>query len=339
MNSARSSNFNVYGFCFSVHSQVEDPLRGIEEDFAFFVSSEPAGGVRIDLLREAPPLQEAPLGDAVAYTPRNVVYRSGGKRYIDYHGKAFGIQDESNGDFRLYSCNSDLLYEAAYLYLLSRIGQFLDAKGIHRLHALGVVIRKKAVLVMLPMGGGKSTLGLHILCHPQVQILSDDSPFIDRKGALLAYPLRLGLLPGSEDAVPADQRRTIQRMEFGTKHLVSYRYFAERVCASAEPGLLVVGVRTMAPDCRIERIGAITAWRTCVANCVVGIGLFQGLEFLLQASVWELWKKGLLGLSRARNCWRLIRRSQTIRIHLGRDPQLNAKTLLEYAERAFESGR
>ena len=268
--------------------------------------------------------------------PAQRVYRKDGKRFIDYHGRGLGIQDEATGCYQLYSTDNGLLYEAAYLYLLSQIGQRLDARGLHRIHAVGVVIKGRAVLVMLPMGGGKSTLGLHILQHPQVRILSDDSPYIDRRGQVLAYPLRIGLLPGSESKIPADQRRTIERMEFGTKHLVNYSYFAERVCASANPGLLVVGARTMAPTCRIEEIGMWAAMRSCMVNCVVGIGLFQGLEFLLQSSPWELLKKGSLGLSRTWNCWQLVRRSKVLRIHLGRDAALNARTLLEFAEQSFQ---
>ena len=232
MSTARSGSFNVYGYCFSVRSRAEEPLRGIQEDFRFFTTEGPTNGVLIELFPEAPPQDAVPAIDAMAYTPRNVVYREGGKRFIDYHGRALGIQNEATGDFKLYSTDTGLLYEAAYLYLLSQIGQRLDADGLHRIHALGVVVKERAVLVMLPMGGGKSTLGLHVLQHPQVQILSDDSPFVDKRGRLLAFPLRLGLSPGSENAVPAQHRRTIQRMEFGLKYLVNYSYFSSRVCAA-----------------------------------------------------------------------------------------------------------
>jgi hypothetical protein len=338
MTWARSRSFNVYGYRFSVRGQAEEPLCEIEEDFRFFSTEGSNDGVLVELFPEAPPLDAVPASDAVVYTPRNVVYREGGKRFIDYHGRALGIQDEATGDFRLYSQDTGLLYEAAYLYLLSQIGRRLDAAGLHRIHALGLAVKRRAVLVMLPMGGGKSTLGLHALQDPHVQILSDDAPFVDRRGRLLACPLRLGLLPGSENTVPVEHLRTIQRMEFGPKQMVNYSYFSGRVCASAEPGLLFVGVRTMAPYCRIETISRMTAVRSCMANCVIGMGLFQGLEFLLQSSVWELLKKARLGLSRLWNCWQLLRRSRVLRIHLGRDAGLNARTLLEFAEKCLAPG-
>jgi hypothetical protein len=323
--------FDVYGFRFSISSTMRDPLEGLRQDFAFFQSNDAADGVTLELIDENPPRQGLPSTDACVYTPRNVAYRANGKRYIDYHGRALGIQDEATGNLKLYSRDPNLLYEAAYLYLLSRAGEYLDARGLHRIHALGVSIKGRAVLVLLPMGGGKSTLGLHLLNHPFVQLLSDDSPFIDRKGDVHAYPLRLGLLPGSEKTVPAEHRRSIQRMEFGAKHLVNYSYFQSRVSALAEPGLVFVGARTLSHDCRIEEIGTMAGLRACIPNCVVGLGLFQGLEFVLSANAWELTRKMSLGVSRTRNCWQLLRRSRVSRVHLGSDPELNAKTVVDYA--------
>lgn len=326
-----SCHFDVYGFRFTVRSTAEEALRGIEQDFAFFKSNTP-GAINIDLIEEDPPSDGLPLSDAIVYTPRNVTYRTGHLRYIDYHGRALGVQDTSTGTYKLYARDANLLYEATYLYLLSQLGSYLDKRGIHRMHALGITIKERAVLVLLPMGGGKSTLGLELLKRPDVQLLSDDSPFIDRKGNVLAFPLRLGLLPGSENAVPAEHRRVIDRMEFGPKHLVNYSYFKNRVQASAAAGIVFIGARTLAPTCRIEEAGPAAALKACIANCVVGVGLFQGLEFILRTSPFELFKNSVVGASRLRNCVKLLSRSRAVcHIHLGRNSQLNAETLVEYA--------
>lgn len=326
-----SCSFDVYGFRFTVQSTAEEALTGIEQDFAFFRSDGPTG-ININLIEEEPPVEGLPLSDAIVYTPRNVTYRRGHLRYVDYHGRALGIQDTKTGSYQLYARDCNLLYEATYLYLLSQIGRYLDGRGIHRIHALGITIKERAVVVLLPMGGGKSTLGLELLKNPDIQLLSDDSPFIDRKGNVLAFPLRLGLLPGSEKAVPAEHRRVIDRMEFGPKHLVNYSYFKNRVQPSAAPGIVFIGARTLAPTCRIEEAGPAAALKACVANCVVGVGLFQGLEFILHASPFELCKNSLVGASRLRNCIKLLSRSRAVcQIHLGRNSELNAETLVEYA--------
>jgi hypothetical protein len=330
-----TASFDAYGFRFCVRGNAEAAVDGICEDFRFFSSGPGLDHTTVELFHERPPFDAAPPCDAVIYTPRNVVYRAEGKRYIDYHGRALGIMDEAASSFKLYSEDPELLYEAAYLFLLSRIGQGLDQRGLHRLHALGVEVNGRAVLVLLPMGGGKSTLALHLMNFPDVRLLSDDSPWIDRNGRALAYPLRIGLLPGSEQSVPAEHRRLIQRMEFGPKHLVNFSYFYDRVCASAEPGAVFIGARSMLPECRIEEIGMAAALRPMIANGVIGLGLFQGLEFILQSSALELVNKAGLGLSRMRNCWQLLRRSRIYRVHLGRDAELNARTLLQFTRELF----
>jgi len=106
---ARCRSFNVYGYHFSVRGPAEEPLCEIEEDFRFFSTEGPNDGVLVELFPEAPPLDAVPANDAVVYTPRNVVYREGGERFIDYDGRAVGIQDEATGDFRLYRQDTGLL--------------------------------------------------------------------------------------------------------------------------------------------------------------------------------------------------------------------------------------
>jgi hypothetical protein len=328
---ACQASFDVYGFRFSVCAAEPDLIKGLRQDFEYF-AVEDAGetGVVIELIDSAPPLEGLPQVPASVYTPRNVVYHTPLRRYIDYHGRALGIREESTARFTLYSHDRDLLYEAAYLYVLSEAGRRLDQSRLHRIHALGVAVNNRAALVLLPMGGGKSTLALHLMKYPDVRLLSDDSPYIRRDGHVLAYPLRLGLLPGSEKDIPEEHRRLINRMEFGPKHLVDYSYFKDRVQPSAPPGVVFIGARTMERGCRVELARRPEALRACIANCVVGVGLFQGLEFILQASGWELLRKTGVGLSRLRNCAALVRRSRVCRIYLGSDPVENARTLAEY---------
>ena len=110
-----------------------------------------------------------------------------------------------------------LVHEAAYQYLLSRIGEHLDLKRRPRLHALGLVGGQGAVAVMLPSGGGKSTLALRALEAPGVKLLSEDTPLIDRRGRLHPFPLRIGINATDADRVPADHVRRIERMEFHPK--------------------------------------------------------------------------------------------------------------------------
>jgi hypothetical protein len=185
------------------------------------------------------------------------------------------------------------------------------------------------------MGGGKSTLAAHLLQHPEVRLLSDDSPFVDGRGRVHAFPLHLGLLSGSEVLVPEKQRRVVQRMEFGPKVLVNYEYYADRVCASAEPGIVFLGRRSLSAECQIERAGMVAGLRAALSNCVVGLGLFHGLEFILERSAWELVSKLGIACSRLFNCFQLLRRSEIYTVRLGRNPQKNASEVLDFVRKVL----
>jgi hypothetical protein len=319
---------DLYGYRALVTSNSALVLSGIREDFAYFLkeagAADPRTAVAIELFDAEPPYDEMPDVKATVFTPRNVSYRSGDLTFVDYSGRALAIHDRKRGDFRVFSRDPDLLFEAAYLFVLSQSGEFVDSHGLHRMHALGVCIQNRAALVLLPMGGGKSTLGASLLLFPEIQLLSDDSPLIDSNGNVWAFPLRLGLLPGSEGSIPAEKMRTIRRMEFGPKILVNYSYFADRVTARAEPCLLFLGSRSLQKTCTINRASKLSAVWAMLSNCVVGLGLFQGMEFVFQRGWLEVLRKTLTAASRLRASLRLIARSEVYHLILGREPERNA---------------
>jgi len=334
-----TTHYDVYGFRFRV--QADSPteaVAGLDNDFAYFRcpdAGEPALALRLS--PQDPPYDEVPPRAAAVYTPRNISFTEGSRTYIDYSGHSLAIYDRSQPSFRMFSRNHDVLYEASYLFLLSRIGDFLDGRRLHRIHAMALSYHGRAVLAILPMGGGKSTLVAELLQHPCYQFLSDDSPFIDRDGSLRAFPLRLGFLPGAETAIPPEHFRTVNRMEFGPKLLANYSYFAHRVAPRAEPGIVFLGYRSLARDCRIEPAGTLESYRSMIADCAVGLGLFQGLEFVVRSSPMELAGKARVGLSRLRNARRLFGRSKVYRLILGRDRAQNARAVTDLVMRDLPS--
>ena len=330
----KQQRYSVYGYDFVLRGDCTAAQESLAEDFTFFMGEAASvAPVELFLNQGQPDYDGLPEIDASVYTPRNVVYRDGGRRILDFGGRGIGIYEPDLRRFTMTSESVDLLYEAGYLFLLSQIGQAADRQGMRRVHAAAMSHNGRAILAMLPMGGGKSTLAAALLQHPHLRILSDDSPFLDRNGRVHAFPLRLGLLKGQEQTVPADQVRLIERMEFGPKYLVNYSYFADRVDATAEPGLLLIGRRTLAARGRLEKASYRAAMASMVPHSIVGLGLFQGLEYLLSRSSRELVGKVGVGLSRARNAHRLVRRSHCFILHMGRDPKQNAQLVLDAAEK------
>ncbi|MBM3748837.1 MAG: hypothetical protein FJW34_23960 [Acidobacteria bacterium] len=328
-------HLDVYGYRVELRGDPAQAVENVAADFAHFRCEPGHTELVIELLQQSPPYDEAPPLRASVYTPRNVSFRDGDCTYVDYSGRGLAVHDRRASHLRLYSQDPDLLYEAAYLFVLSQLAEQLDARRLHRVHALGVALAGRAALVLLPMGGGKSTLGAELLKYPDVHLLSDDSPLVDRQGRVHPFPLRLGLLPGGEGGIPDSELRLVDRMEFGPKVLVNYRYFADRVCPRAEPGAIFLGSRSLSRTCRILPASGAAALRSMIANCVVGLGLFHGLEFLLSRSPAEIASKAVLGFSRLRTSLRLIRRSRCFHLVLGRDTQQNGRTLVEFLRREF----
>jgi hypothetical protein len=98
----------------------------------------------------------------------------------------------------------------------------------------------------------------------------------------------------------------------------------------------LIGARRLTRECIIEEVGLLSGLRACIANCIIGVGLFQGLEFILRSSGWELIKFAGIGASRFWNCFQMLRRSKVCKVHLGCDPELNARTVLEYASKTLK---
>jgi len=330
-----STHFNLHGICFCISGGDNSASATLADEFSFFRcdNASSRAGLRIELITRQPPYAEVPDVVATNYTARNVSFTVGERTWLDYAGRVLAIWDRATGQFRVFSEDLDLQYEAGYLFLLSRLGEELDERAIHRLHAMALAYRGQAVLAVMPMGGGKSTLAASLLRNPELDFLSDDCPLIAGNGDVHAFPLHLGLLPGGEAEIPAGMRRTVRRMEFGPKVLVSYEYFAHRVTPSAEPGIVFLGRRSLNNTCRIEPVGRSTQYRSMIADCVVGLGLFQGVEFVLRSSPFEMVGKAGVALSRFRAVNNLFRRSEVYRLVLGQDRARNAETVFEFVKK------
>ena len=98
------------------------------------------------------------------------------------------------------------------------------------------------------------------------------------------------------------------------------------------PGLILVGQRNLGKVSEIVPLSRRAAYNALVKYMIVGLGVYQGLEFLLERGTSELLGKGRLVASRTRNARRLLRRAPAYRFILGRDRARNTQTLLTFVE-------
>jgi hypothetical protein len=308
-------------------------VKEVRRDFDYFRVPRKEVQARVELYDARPNYDGLPALPASVTTPRNICFRNERVTYVDYFNRALAVLDRQEASYRVTGTDHDLLREIAYLYILSAVGQYLDSRRIHRVHALGVSYGGRGVLLLLPSGGGKSTMAWELLRQPGFLLLSEDTPLIDRCGRILPFPLPLGVRPGSEIVLPQAHVRTVSRMEFGPKTLIDIDYFRDRLGEAVEPGWIMVGERNLGEVSEIVPMARPSAFGAVVKYMVVGLGVYQGLEFLLERGLRDLLGKSGVGASRLYNGLRLLSRAPTYRFVLGQNPARNCQTLVEFLRR------
>lgn len=319
-------SLSVYGLDAEVSGEWSTVIENIVLDFAWFQTAGPvgAGAIRLDVEQRPPDVESFGNVPASFVTPRNVVYQLDGRTVVDYFGRAVSIYDRRADRLLIQGEDEQLVHEAAYQFLLSRIGIHLDRLGLTRLHALGMSGRHGAVAVMLPSGGGKSTLAVRALQEEGRLLISEDSPLIDRRGRLHPFPLRVGVNEGDADRLPSGALRRIERMEFHPKLVLDVEAFDGKIQRAPQPlRHLVVGQRTLGRTPTLERIPRRSAVGTLFREAVVGVGIYQGMEFVLQRGMRDVAGKVGTARTRAMCCAAGLARAQVWRLSLGRDPDRN----------------
>ncbi len=319
----------VHGLQIAIQGDWPDVIERLRSDFKWFARADLAqADVTVQITRAPPDLSGYGELDAAFVTPRNVVFQDNDRTVIDYVGRVVAVLDRRAGSLSVTGEDVHLVHEAAYLFVLSRLGEHLDAIGLPRLHALGLAGAQGGVGVMLPSGGGKSTLALHALRAEGVRLLSEDSPLLDREGRLHAFPLRLGVNATDAPDLPEEHVRRIERMEFDPKLLLDVDAFRDRIEPEPQPlRHLVIGHRTLANGAALEPISRRRLVGPLLRECVVGVGLYQGMEFVLQRGMRDVAGKTRPAAIRALCCATAARGAKAWSLRLGRDRDANWEAL------------
>jgi len=327
-------NFSFHGVGVQVQGSEEEVRRAIEHDFSFFLAPSGTTAFCLTLHPEKPDYDSLPKMTASAATPRNICFKGKNETYIDYFGRALNVYNQHKETCNIYTDDPDLAHEISYLTILSRVAEKLDRKGIHRIHALGLEYQQRAILVLLPCGGGKSTLAMSFLQAPdrKIKLISEDSPLVKRDGSLLPFPLRVGVLPQSLPAgIDESYTRWDRRMEFRPKVSIDIRYFADKIYREeARPSLILLGIRSTENDARISPVGRLAVIKHSLMHSVIGIGLYQGMEFIMQKKASALVAHGGIVFSRMYNNLRLVLGSRIYSFVMGRDISRNYEVLSRF---------
>jgi hypothetical protein len=319
--------FEVYGLRIIVESEWQEVVEAVRLDFAWFERQDAADqsiDVRVVIERREPDFDRYRGAVASFITPRNVVYQTPSRTIVDYFGRALSVRDRATGHVLVQGEDLPIVHEGVYQFLLSRLGEHFDRISLPRLHGLGLVGKQGAVVVMLPSGGGKTTLALRALEDDGVKLLSEDSPLIDRRGWLHPFPLRIGVNATDAAMLPKDHVRPIERMEFHPKFALELRAFADRIESSPQPlRHIVIGQRSLGRDSRLDPRPRRAALTTLFREAIVGVGIYQGMEWVLQHgmrdAVWQL----RAATTRSACCTAGLAHAKVWQLQLGRDRDRN----------------
>jgi hypothetical protein len=280
---------------FTIRSDHEQVFQGIAFDFQGFASSDCSPAVQSLNLScfLAASVSIPPGARLVRERPTYSAYNVDGVRWIRYFdNRAVLSWDYKNCSGSLWCQEVELSIEVCYLTVLALVGELLDKQGFHRLHASAVAIDGNGILCAMDSGGGKTSLLLAALQLPQVKVLSDDCPLVSRKGHLYGFPLRIGERQAPSSEIPQAYVRHASFEEHGVKWLVNFQYFTDRYVSQASPILLLIGTRGNAKSSSVSDSSIFNALSILMRNLILGVGLRQGPELILQYDGFDWFRLG-----------------------------------------------
>lgn len=327
-------DLSFYGASARLTADSDGVLEPLRRDFEHFLAP-PAGdrpALSWSLSRRAPP---QPQGRALFSTGAFSVFQRGTLRHIRYRERACAVFDYASGRGQVVCEDPALLHELTYLAVLSRVGERLEEEGLHRVHALGFSWGGQGGLLVLPSGGGKSTLALELLKRPDFRLLSDDTPLLDRGGTRLrAFPLRLGFRADADLAeVPGRFLRPFLRRRHGPKRVVDLGFFRHALAEEAPLRWLLIGAPGGAGP-RVAPLAKPLAWPALALSLVVGHGVAQMAEYMVDPSLGGAARLARLGLARLACARSALNAAQCASFTLGTDPAAAAGLLEAHLRRS-----
>ncbi len=311
-------------------------LDNLRKDFSLYVVDKEApdltGCVSLSVNKGDVPYFKIPPVEAALYNLDSICYRKDGIHYVDYMGKGLMIYDFNKEEGAVYGEDENLLYEKARLACLSRIGECLDKRHIHRIHGLGLSKAGRATICLLPMAMGKTTLAFKAIKQDNgIKLLSDDVCMLGFDGRVHPFVLRIGIRDREALCdVPAERITHIKRPRYGDKFLIDTAYFSDSLSGQADIKNILIGKRVFQEKTQISRISKIKCLIPFIESGVFGLGLPQIVELFLKSGLRDFMEKIKLVFSRSALFLGVLCRCDTYEIRIGIDIDKAVDTLTDF---------
>jgi len=337
MNGASAAiSINAYGVSVRLESGNAALLEELKEDFAFFAAPElREPDIKICAHMGPPDLGLLKKAGKILKTSKWTVFRtSSGTRVVQYPEGLTCEYDYGRETGRLCCEDPALMREIAYLLILSRLGEKLDLKGLHRVHAMAAEFEGAGLLMTAPMGGGKTTLLMQLARDPAFTLLADDTPLVDSRGDIHPFPLRMGLAGGSPflKDFPKDKLRLLKRRHYAPKYLISPLFPGGNIQGKTRCRRLFLLKRSGGAP-RIKKAGITRAAFELLNSLVMGTGVPQIAEYFLRPELSDFPAKARIILGRSAAALALLRNCGAFCFYLSTEPELNARALKLFLSR------
>ncbi len=324
---------------YGVNLHISAPLKliqWIKHDFSYFLSdSLDSCSLEFKLFKKVPPYNIMSGARAIIYRDDYIAYEKEGKCFMDFFGKALSIQSSDKSRVDIFSLDEDFLYERFYLALIVLVGERLERRGLHRIHALAVSKNQKAMLLMLPSGGGKTTLMLELLNQdPGVKILSEDMPLLSVNGTVHSFPLRIGVRASAYSLKLRGRfLRRFKRSNEEDKMLIDVSAFRKRISSPVPSGSIVLGERVFSTQSSIAPVSRLRVFWSLFKNIVFGFETPMIIAYFMEGNARDFMRKLAMFFSRLAVFLALLASSKCFVFRMGRNQKKNSKTLARFLDK------
>lgn len=325
---------NFYGEIVLLSSEWIEVVNLIEKDFSMFKSAAcEKNHLSIEVFKTHPSNVKIPQVSSRMQSLNSITYQVRNIRYNDYYGNLLSIFDYNDESAKIYSEQIEKTHEVLYLLILSRIGKKLDIRGLHKLHAFAVSYGDIALVCMMPMRGGKSTLLLEMLKYPDIKMISDDIPLVTRQGEVLPFPIKIGVNHFSGEIEVNEPEKNVYKLlreHYGEKTFISLNGLPERIekiDKKFKKVILIEALRFNSDESQLRPESGLRVFVGLFKHGVIGIGLPMIIEYFWEFGIKDFFIKTYIFISRFLSFSVLAIKATNYRLSLGRKPQ-NAALLL-----------
>jgi len=314
------TKLNIFGIKILIESN-EEIAQWLKNDYGTYITQNlDQINLKFYLINQASDYSTLPKLKAKTYHDNYIIYDSNDIRFIDFLGKALTIYNSKTKEIKSYCQDINKLYQIFELSFESLLGEELDKIGFNRIHCLSLEKNNQATLILLPPGGGKTTLALKFLNHSDIKILSQDIALY-KKNKLYGLNFYWGVRVGESSL----QGRLVINSNGVKKLLVNPKNF--NLAKTALPKNLILGQKVSSNDSKIKKVNKLKLFWPLFKSTVLGLELQQSLAYFLLRNYKDGFSKIKIGFSRLKTIISLIKKSSTYCFEMGRDIQKNYKTL------------